>query len=151
MAQIFGKFSTGKKVFRSAAVSYLENSSWGRLYQLGNRGTVFRVNLGWHAPWVLQYWTNNISQILLANFLAQTEALMKGKTKAEAETELKASGMSAEKTAHILPHKVRSVPFWSLRRMGSMSPQSDSKLSDWLSRSRAVDVSLWYFSVMWLV
>ncbi|CAI2293220.1 unnamed protein product [Caenorhabditis sp. 36 PRJEB53466] len=45
-------------------------------------------------------------QILLANFLAQTEALMKGKTSAEAEAELKASGLSAENIAQILPHKV---------------------------------------------
>jgi glucose-6-phosphate isomerase len=44
--------------------------------------------------------------ILLANFLAQTEALMKGKTSQEAEKELKASGMSDEKIKLILPHKV---------------------------------------------
>ncbi|CAB60430.1 Glucose-6-phosphate isomerase [Caenorhabditis elegans] len=45
-------------------------------------------------------------QILLANFLAQTEALMKGKTAAVAEAELKSSGMSPESIAKILPHKV---------------------------------------------
>lgn len=45
-------------------------------------------------------------QILLANFLAQTEALMKGKTREEAETELKASGMSSDKLEKILPHKI---------------------------------------------
>ncbi|XP_067652767.1 glucose-6-phosphate isomerase-like [Haliotis asinina] len=45
-------------------------------------------------------------EILQANFLAQTEALMKGKTREEAEAELKTSGMSADKIAHILPHKV---------------------------------------------
>lgn len=45
-------------------------------------------------------------QILAANFLAQTEALMKGKTAAEAEEELKTSGMSPDQIAHILPHKV---------------------------------------------
>uniref|UniRef100_A0A0K0DI98 Glucose-6-phosphate isomerase n=1 Tax=Angiostrongylus cantonensis TaxID=6313 RepID=A0A0K0DI98_ANGCA len=45
-------------------------------------------------------------QILLANFLAQTEALMKGKTREEAETELKASGVHAEKIEKILPHKI---------------------------------------------
>uniref|UniRef100_A0A7E4W9W7 Glucose-6-phosphate isomerase n=1 Tax=Panagrellus redivivus TaxID=6233 RepID=A0A7E4W9W7_PANRE len=44
--------------------------------------------------------------ILLANFLAQTEALMKGKSSAEAEAELKASGLPADKIAQILPHKV---------------------------------------------
>ncbi|XP_063951161.1 glucose-6-phosphate isomerase-like isoform X1 [Lytechinus pictus] len=45
-------------------------------------------------------------EILLANFLAQTEALMKGKTKGEAQKELEASGMSAENIKLILPHKV---------------------------------------------
>eukprot|EP00057_Strongylocentrotus_purpuratus_P031296 XP_784194.2 PREDICTED: glucose-6-phosphate isomerase [Strongylocentrotus purpuratus] len=44
--------------------------------------------------------------ILMANFLAQTEALMTGKTKEEAEKELVASGMSAENIKLILPHKV---------------------------------------------
>nr|pir hypothetical protein Y87G2A.q - Caenorhabditis elegans [Caenorhabditis elegans] len=47
-----------------------------------------------------------IEKILLANFLAQTEALMKGKTAAVAEAELKSSGMSPESIAKILPHKV---------------------------------------------
>ncbi|CAH4023736.1 unnamed protein product [Pieris brassicae] len=45
-------------------------------------------------------------KILLANFLAQTEALMKGKTAAEAEGELKKSGMAPEAISKILPHKV---------------------------------------------
>ncbi|CAB3408701.1 unnamed protein product [Caenorhabditis bovis] len=45
-------------------------------------------------------------QILLANFLAQPEALMMGKTSAEAEAELKASNMDEEKIKKILPHKV---------------------------------------------
>ncbi|XP_071814842.1 glucose-6-phosphate isomerase-like [Apostichopus japonicus] len=45
-------------------------------------------------------------EILLANYLAQTEALMKGKSKEEAEKELKASGMAADKIEKILPHKV---------------------------------------------
>lgn len=44
--------------------------------------------------------------ILLSNFVAQTEALMKGKTQEEAEKELKDSGMSADKIPEILPHKV---------------------------------------------
>lgn len=45
-------------------------------------------------------------QILLSNFLAQTEALMKGKTREEAETELKSSGLSSDKIEKILPHKI---------------------------------------------
>ncbi|KAJ0047300.1 hypothetical protein NL108_004556, partial [Boleophthalmus pectinirostris] len=45
-------------------------------------------------------------QILLANFLAQTEALMRGKTTEEARKELEASGLGGEDLEKILPHKV---------------------------------------------
>nr|AFA51153.1 phosphoglucose isomerase [Hyphantria cunea]AFA51154.1 phosphoglucose isomerase [Hyphantria cunea] len=45
-------------------------------------------------------------KIPLANFLAQTEALMKGKTADEAKAELERSGMAPEAVAKILPHKV---------------------------------------------
>uniref|UniRef100_A0A8C1FFQ9 Glucose-6-phosphate isomerase n=1 Tax=Cyprinus carpio carpio TaxID=630221 RepID=A0A8C1FFQ9_CYPCA len=50
---------------------------------------------------------NNLHhKILVANFLAQTEALMKGKTTEEAKKELEAGGLSADKLEKILPHKV---------------------------------------------
>ncbi|XP_019935165.2 glucose-6-phosphate isomerase b [Paralichthys olivaceus] len=45
-------------------------------------------------------------KILLGNFLAQTEALMKGKTTEEAREELQASGVSGSDLEKILPHKV---------------------------------------------
>lgn len=45
-------------------------------------------------------------QILLANFLAQTEALMKGKTLDEAKQELINSGVTGENLNHLAPHKV---------------------------------------------
>ncbi|XP_069676496.1 glucose-6-phosphate isomerase [Periplaneta americana] len=45
-------------------------------------------------------------KILMANFLAQTEALMKGKTKEEARAELEKSGLSGDTLEKILPHKV---------------------------------------------
>uniref|UniRef100_A0A8C1GLX4 Glucose-6-phosphate isomerase n=1 Tax=Cyprinus carpio TaxID=7962 RepID=A0A8C1GLX4_CYPCA len=45
-------------------------------------------------------------KILVANFLAQTEALMKGKTTEEAKKELEAGGLSGDKLEKILPHKV---------------------------------------------
>ncbi|PRP79769.1 glucose-6-phosphate isomerase [Planoprotostelium fungivorum] len=44
--------------------------------------------------------------ILLSNFFAQTEALMKGKTEEEARAELQKSGLSGEKLEKLLPHKV---------------------------------------------
>ena len=43
---------------------------------------------------------------LMANFLAQTEALMRGKTEAEARAELKAEGRTAAEIAALAPHKV---------------------------------------------
>lgn len=43
---------------------------------------------------------------LLANCLAQSEALMKGKTAAEAQAELRASGLNPQRVAELLPHKV---------------------------------------------
>jgi glucose-6-phosphate isomerase len=47
-------------------------------------------------------------QILLANCIAQTEALMRGKTLAEAEQELRAAGVDAEKIPQLSRHKVFS-------------------------------------------
>ncbi|RXG71484.1 Glucose-6-phosphate isomerase [Armadillidium vulgare] len=51
--------------------------------------------------------TNNLHhKLLLANFLAQTEALMKGKTKEEAKAELVRSNTHEDQINRILPHKV---------------------------------------------
>lgn len=47
-----------------------------------------------------------VFQILVANFLAQTEALMKGKTAAEARKELEAGGLTGGAVEKLLPHKV---------------------------------------------
>jgi len=44
--------------------------------------------------------------ILLSNFFAQTEALMRGKTEAEARAELEAQGLSGAALEDLLPHKV---------------------------------------------
>ena len=43
---------------------------------------------------------------LMANFLAQTEALAFGKTRAEVDAELKAAGMAAAAARRLAPHKV---------------------------------------------
>lgn len=45
-------------------------------------------------------------KILLANFLAQTEALAKGKTEEEAKAELEKAGLKPEEVTKLLPHKV---------------------------------------------
>ena len=44
--------------------------------------------------------------ILLSNFFAQTEALMKGKTEAEVRRELESQGLSGEALEALAPHKV---------------------------------------------
>jgi glucose-6-phosphate isomerase len=44
--------------------------------------------------------------LLVANCLAQTEALMKGRTAEEARSELEAAGLSAAEVARLVPHKV---------------------------------------------
>ncbi|MFW2438183.1 MAG: glucose-6-phosphate isomerase [Arenicellales bacterium] len=52
---------------------------------------------------------NNIGEhhrLLISNFLAQTEALVRGKTEAEAKISLEESGLSEEEIEKILPHKV---------------------------------------------
>jgi len=45
-------------------------------------------------------------QMLLANCFAQSEALMRGRTEAEAKCELEAAGLSAAEVARLLPHKL---------------------------------------------
>ena len=44
--------------------------------------------------------------VLLANYFAQTRALMKGKTEVEAKTELEGMGFTEEMIKKVLPHKV---------------------------------------------
>ncbi|MDE3075043.1 MAG: glucose-6-phosphate isomerase, partial [Chloroflexota bacterium] len=45
-------------------------------------------------------------QILLSNFFAQPEALMKGKTEEEVRAELRAEGLSGEALEKLVPHKL---------------------------------------------
>jgi len=53
-----------------------------------------------------QYPLEGHNDYLTANFLAQTEALMKGKTEAEARAELESKGMSTEQIDALSPHKI---------------------------------------------
>ncbi|CAK0766795.1 glucose-6-phosphate isomerase [Gammaproteobacteria bacterium] len=45
-------------------------------------------------------------EVLLSNFFAQTEALMKGKTAAESRAELVATGVTGEALEQLIPHKI---------------------------------------------
>jgi glucose-6-phosphate isomerase len=46
-------------------------------------------------------------ELLIANCLAQTEALMKGRTEVEVRTELEAAGLRGAEVLRLLPHKVQ--------------------------------------------
>ncbi|KAI5729576.1 hypothetical protein M8J76_004045 [Diaphorina citri] len=109
--------SNGKYVTRQGTVVNYSTGPivWGEpgtngqhaFYQLIHQGTKL-IPADFIAPAISQNpIENNLHhKILLSNFLAQTEALAKGKSPAEAEAELKATGMPAETVKKILPHKV---------------------------------------------
>jgi len=108
--------SNGKYVTRSGAqVNYSTGPIvWGEpgtngqhaFYQLIHQGTKI-IPCDFIAPVNTQ---NNIRdglhhKLLLCNFLAQTEALMKGKTRQEVDEELRKGGKSDAEIASIGPHK----------------------------------------------
>lgn len=72
-------------------------------YQLLHQGTTV-VPCDFLAPVHPLHKVGKHHPILLANFLAQTEALMRGRTREEAEAEL--SALPPEKRAALAPHKV---------------------------------------------
>ena len=74
-------------------------------YQLIHQGTRL-VPADFIAPARTQNELGGHHEILLANFLAQTEALMLGKNEAEVRAELEAMGMSGEDLEALVPHKV---------------------------------------------
>ncbi len=74
-------------------------------YQLIHQGTRV-VPADFLAPVETQNPLGHHHEVLLANFFAQTEALMKGKTAAEATAELEAQKLPAERVAELVPHKV---------------------------------------------
>lgn len=79
----------------------------------------------------------NQHSVLLANYFAQTRALMKGKTEAEARTELEAGDYSEEMIKSVLPHKIfegnkptNSIMFESLnpKTMGALLAMYEHKV-----------------------
>ncbi|MDD5242368.1 MAG: glucose-6-phosphate isomerase [Sulfuricella sp.] len=107
--------SDGKRVTRNGkAVDYTTGPViWGEpgtngqhaFYQLIHQGTRL-VPADFIAPVESQHPLGEHHAILLSNFFAQTEALMKGKTAEEARTELEAAGMKGAALKELLPHKV---------------------------------------------
>jgi len=107
--------SNGKRVDRnSEPVDYATGPVlWGEagtngqhaFYQLIHQGTQM-VPADFLAPATSHNPLGNHHAILLSNFFAQTQALMKGKTSEEARAELAASGLSGAELEKLLPHKV---------------------------------------------
>ena len=76
-------------------------------YQLIHQGTKlipadFLVPIETHYPLA----NGRHHEMLLSNFFAQTEALMRGKNETEARKELEKTGMSRDQMESLLPHKV---------------------------------------------
>jgi glucose-6-phosphate isomerase len=107
--------SNGKRVDRDGRAVDAHTSAvvWGEpgtngqhaFFQLLHQGTRlistdFLVGIESHDPLGDQH------RLLVANCIAQTEALMRGKTEAEAREELKAQGLAAADIDRLAPHKV---------------------------------------------
>jgi len=107
--------SNGKGVTREGAkVDYATGPViWGEpgtngqhaFYQLIHQGTQL-VPADFLAPMESQNPLGEHHLILLSNFFAQTEALMRGKTADEVRAELVKEGLSGEKLEKLIPHKV---------------------------------------------
>ena len=74
-------------------------------YQLIHQGTKL-IPCDFLAPIETHNPLGNHHTILLSNFFAQPEALMRGKTPEDVRAELSAQGMSGEKLEALIPHKV---------------------------------------------
>jgi glucose-6-phosphate isomerase len=74
-------------------------------YQLIHQGTKL-IPCDFIAPAISHNPVGDHHSILLSNFFAQTEALMKGKTREDVVAELKASGMSSREIKKLAPFRV---------------------------------------------
>jgi glucose-6-phosphate isomerase len=107
--------SNGKRVNRDGEAVDISTGPviWGEpgtngqhaFYQLIHQGTKL-VPCDFLAPIESHNPLGEHHRILLSNFFAQPEALMRGKTAEEVRDELAAAGMNAEELEALLPHKV---------------------------------------------
>ncbi|MDP4194435.1 MAG: glucose-6-phosphate isomerase [Bacteroidota bacterium] len=107
--------SNGKSVARDG--SHVDYSTgpvvWGEpgtngqhaFYQLIHQGTKL-VPCDFIAPIETHNPVGEHHKLLLSNFFAQTEALMKGKNEKEVRSELEKSGLSETEIQKLLPHKI---------------------------------------------
>jgi glucose-6-phosphate isomerase len=107
--------SNGKRVdktgrfiddYTTGAIVWGEPGTNGQhaFYQLIHQGTRL-VPCDFLAPLESHNPLGKHHDVLLANFFAQTEALMKGKTPDEARAELEAQGLPADRVKALVPHK----------------------------------------------
>ncbi len=109
-----GKFMCrdGKRVhYKTGPIIWGEAGTNGQhaFYQLIHQGTPIvpaDFIMPIHSHYEVGTNGNEHHKILLANFLAQTQALMLGKTKDEARAELEQQGLSGDKLEKLLPHKI---------------------------------------------
>ncbi|MGQ9806027.1 MAG: glucose-6-phosphate isomerase [Chlorobiales bacterium] len=107
--------SNGKRITRSGEVVDYSTGQivWGEpgtngqhaFYQLIHQGTKL-VPCDFLAPAISHNPIGEHHAILLSNFFAQTEALMKGKTAKEVRNELESRGLKKKEIEKLLPHKV---------------------------------------------
>ena len=99
---------SGKKVtYQTGPIVWGEPGTNGQhaFYQLIHQGTKL-IPCDFLAPAISQNPSGEHHNILLANFFAQTEALMMGKTEEEVNAELEYSGHSALEVEQLAPFKV---------------------------------------------
>lgn len=138
--------SNGKRVTREGkSVDYSTGPIiWGEpgtngqhaFYQLIHQGTKL-VPCDFLAPIETKNPVGRHHPMLLSNFFAQTEALMRGKTEAEVRAELEADGLDGDEIESLLPHKVfpgnkptNSILFQKLtpRTLGSLLAMYEHKI-----------------------
>ncbi|MEW6713838.1 MAG: glucose-6-phosphate isomerase [Nitrospirota bacterium] len=138
--------SSGKNVDRNGNETRYQTGTviWGEpgtngqhsFYQLIHQGTKL-IPCDFIAPAISHNPVGEHHNMLLSNFFAQTEALMKGKTGAEAHAELEAAGKSEEEIRRLLPFKIfkgnrptNSILFKKLtpRTLGSLIAMYEHKI-----------------------
>ncbi len=107
--------SNGKRVTRSGEVVDYSTGPviWGEpgtngqhaFYQLIHQGTRL-IPADFLTAVNAHHSLKGQQQILFCNYIAQTEALMRGKTQAEARAELESQGLTEQQIRDLLPHKL---------------------------------------------
>lgn len=103
-----GVTKEGKKIdYQTGPIIWGEPGTNGQhaFYQLIHQGTKL-IPCDFLAPVQSQNPIGDHHKKLLANFFAQTEALMTGKSEAEARAELEKEGHTGKNLENLLPHKV---------------------------------------------